>query len=173
MSPARILRTLDFGPMMSVAYPLKRPEREALAAFLGKGADEPALPPSAMCGPERRILAGNDGTGWSGWSPAPDNARFQPRQRAGLSAADLPRLELKWAFGFPGDVTAFAAPTVLSGHAVRRQRRRRGAGARRADRLRALAVPGERSRTGRDDDCRRRRHAGARLQRPDRLGLFR
>ncbi|HWN83881.1 MAG TPA: substrate-binding domain-containing protein [Vicinamibacterales bacterium] len=115
MSPARILRTLDFGPMMSVAYPLKRPEREALAAFLGKGTDEPALPPSAMCGPERRILAGNDGTGWSGWSPGPDNARFQPRQRAGLSAADLSRLELKWAFGFPGDVTAFAAPTALRG----------------------------------------------------------
>jgi hypothetical protein len=25
------------------------------------------------------------------------------------------RLELKWAFGFDGDVTAFAQPTVLDG----------------------------------------------------------
>jgi hypothetical protein len=31
MSPARILRTLDFGLMMSVAYPLRRDEREAVA----------------------------------------------------------------------------------------------------------------------------------------------
>ena len=38
MSPARILRTLDFGLMMSIAYPMKRDEREAVAAFLGKGA---------------------------------------------------------------------------------------------------------------------------------------
>ena len=38
MSPARILRTLDFGLMMSIAYPMKRDEREAVAAFLGKAA---------------------------------------------------------------------------------------------------------------------------------------
>ena len=36
MSPSRILRTLDFGLMMIIAYPLRRDEREAVAAFLGK-----------------------------------------------------------------------------------------------------------------------------------------
>ena len=115
LSPARILRTLDFGTMMSVAYPLKRPEREALAAFLGKGADESARPPGAMCTPGTRILAGDDRAGWTAWSPTADNARFQPPTRAGLSAGDLPRLALRWAFGFPDDVTAFAAPTVMAG----------------------------------------------------------
>ena len=34
MSAARILRTLDFGLMMSIAYTMKRDEREAVAAFL-------------------------------------------------------------------------------------------------------------------------------------------
>src|SRR5580704_2736493 len=34
LSSARILRTLDFGIMMSIAYPLKRDEREAVANFL-------------------------------------------------------------------------------------------------------------------------------------------
>jgi polyvinyl alcohol dehydrogenase (cytochrome) len=115
MSPARILRTLDFGLMMSVAYPLKRQEREAVAAFLGTGADESDLPAAAMCGPGRRILAGDERARWSGWSPAPENTRFQPRDRAGLVAADLARLELRWAFAFPGDVTAFASPTVFAG----------------------------------------------------------
>ena len=37
MSPARILRTLDFGLMMSIAYPIRRDEREAVAKFLGTG----------------------------------------------------------------------------------------------------------------------------------------
>src|ERR1041384_6577887 len=49
MSSARILRTLDFGLMMSIAYPLRRDEREAVAAFLGKGPEETAMPPQAMC----------------------------------------------------------------------------------------------------------------------------
>jgi mono/diheme cytochrome c family protein len=35
MSASRILRTLDFGVMMSIAYPLRRQEREAIANFLG------------------------------------------------------------------------------------------------------------------------------------------
>src|SRR6185503_12931904 len=45
LSPARILKTLDFGAMMSIAYPLRRDERDAVAAFLGHGANEPPPPP--------------------------------------------------------------------------------------------------------------------------------
>jgi len=115
MSPARILRTLDFGLMMSVAYPLRRDEREAVAAFLGKGPDDTALPAQAMCKSGRPLSAPGAGGAWTGWSPSAANTRFQPEAQAGLTAATVARLELKWAFGFPGDVTAFAAPTVLNG----------------------------------------------------------
>ena len=114
MSPARILRTLDFGLMMSVAYPLRRDEREAVAAFLGTGRDDTTPPAQAMCTAGRPLAASTLGA-WTGWSPSPANTRFQPAEQARFSAADVPRLELKWAFGFPGDVTAFAAPTVLDG----------------------------------------------------------
>src|ERR1022692_942902 len=45
MSAARILRTLDFGLMMAVAYPMKREERVAVANFLGTpGEDAPPSP---------------------------------------------------------------------------------------------------------------------------------
>ena len=37
---------------------------------------------------------------WNGWSPDATNARFDPA--SGLPASDVPRLTLKWAFGFPG-----------------------------------------------------------------------
>jgi polyvinyl alcohol dehydrogenase (cytochrome) len=115
LSPQRILRTMDFGLMMSVAYPMSRDEREAVAAFLGKGKDDLAPPPEAMCGPDHRILSHPTTASWTGWSPRPDNARYQGADGAGLDASRLGQLKLRWAFGFPGDVIAFAAPTVLRG----------------------------------------------------------
>lgn len=113
MSPARILRTLDFGLMMSIAYPIRRDEREAVATFLGKGKDETKLAASAFCKPDTRIMSGPASDSWTGWASLPTNTRFQ--DRGGLSAADVGRLELKWAYGFAGDVIAFAAPTVVNG----------------------------------------------------------
>jgi polyvinyl alcohol dehydrogenase (cytochrome) len=34
---------------------------------------------------------------------------------AQLAAADVPRLKFKWAFGFPGDLRAYAQPAVIAG----------------------------------------------------------
>ncbi len=50
---------------------------------------------------------------WNGWSAASSNTRFQ--DSGGIAAADVTRLKLKWAFGFDGDITAFAAPTIVNG----------------------------------------------------------
>ena len=115
MSPQRILRTLDFGLMMSIAYPIKREDRVAVAGFLGGGADESAIPQSAYCKADRPILPGPAQALWNGWSANPDNTRFQGAENAGLYVEQVGKLELKWAFGFPGDVTAFGAPTVFNG----------------------------------------------------------
>jgi polyvinyl alcohol dehydrogenase (cytochrome) len=115
MSPARILRTLDFGLMMSIAYPIRRDEREAVATFLGTGTDDVALPASAFCKADRSVMSAAARESWTGWGPSQTNTRFQTTDRAGLNASDIAGLELKWAFGFPGDVAAFAAPTILKG----------------------------------------------------------
>ena len=53
--------------------------------------------------------------GWNGWSHDLANTRFQPAAPARLAAADVPRLKLKWAFGFPHGETNNAQPTVVSG----------------------------------------------------------
>ena len=115
MSPARIMRTLDFGLMMSIAYPLKRDERQAVAAFLGKADADVRAPASAFCSADKKPLSGTAAGNWPGWSPTSDNARFQTTSAGGLRAGDVPSLRLKWAFGFPDDVTAFGAPAVLNG----------------------------------------------------------
>jgi len=113
MPASRILRTLDFGLMMSVAYPLTREERNAVANYLGTKGPEPGPPPAAFCSAERRPLSGEAAGNWNGWSPSPTNTRYQAS--GGITKDQVPRMKLKWAYGFAGDVTAFAAPTVLNG----------------------------------------------------------
>jgi polyvinyl alcohol dehydrogenase (cytochrome) len=53
--------------------------------------------------------------GWNGWSNDLANTRFQPAAAARLTAAEVPRLKLKWAFGFPHGESNNAQPTVVSG----------------------------------------------------------
>lgn len=59
--------------------------------------------------------AGAQAGGWNGWGVTPSNARFQPAVAAGLSADSVGRLQLKWAFGFPGANMAFSQPAVAGG----------------------------------------------------------
>ncbi len=111
---ARIVRALDAGAMLAIAMSMNRDERIAVAEYLGTDAPDSAPTAAAFCADRAVRLAASPRAGWNGWSPTPDNARYQ--QAAGLSATQVPNLALKWAFGFAGDVTAFAAPTIVDGH---------------------------------------------------------
>ena len=52
---------------------------------------------------------------WNGWGVNASQHRFQPFVMAQLAPDDVPRLKLKWAFGYPGAVSAFAQPTIMAG----------------------------------------------------------
>ena len=52
---------------------------------------------------------------WNGWGVDAAQHRFQPSEMAQLAADDVPRLKLKWAFGFPGADRAVAQPTIMGG----------------------------------------------------------
>jgi polyvinyl alcohol dehydrogenase (cytochrome) len=115
MPAGRILRALDFGAMMTVAYPMSRDERQAVAAYLGTSAPAVAFPQTAYCTDRRAQVSARPKSSWNGWSPGVSNARYQSAQAAGLSLDQVHGLKLKWAFGFDGDVTAFSQPTVIDG----------------------------------------------------------
>jgi polyvinyl alcohol dehydrogenase (cytochrome) len=115
MPSARILRALDSGAMMAVAFTMRRDERIAVADYLGTKATIPGPAASAYCD-DRTVNQSANPLGWNGWSAGAANARFQSSELAGLSVEGVRKLKLKWAFGFDGDVTAFAPPTVLDGH---------------------------------------------------------
>jgi polyvinyl alcohol dehydrogenase (cytochrome) len=50
---------------------------------------------------------------WNGWGVDHVNSRFQPRP--GLAASDVPKLKLKWAFGFPGETRTQSQPVIVGG----------------------------------------------------------
>jgi len=112
MSSARIVRALDAGAMLAIAMSMNRDERLAVAEYLGTDTPDAQPPPAAFCA-DRTVALAAAPAAWNGWSPGSDNARYQTAERAGLRAEQAARLKLAWAYGFAGDVSAFAAPTVI------------------------------------------------------------
>jgi len=119
MSPERVLAALETGPMISMTAARTAAERRAVAEFitgkaLGQALDTTPTP-QAMCATAGRFSNPLAGPRWNGWGVNTSNTRLQDAAMAGFTAAQLPRLKLKWAFGFPGDVGADAQPTIVGG----------------------------------------------------------
>ena len=77
---------------------------------------------------------------WMGWGNDAANSRFAPQ--AGLAAADLPKLTLKWAFALSGRHLVARAAGAGGWEAVRRQRQRRAPRAGSEDGLHLLDLQG-------------------------------
>jgi polyvinyl alcohol dehydrogenase (cytochrome) len=116
MPAGRIMRALDGGAMMTIAFTMSREERLAVSSYLGTPDTLSGPPASAFCSDRTVRLAPRPRVSWNGWSPGTSNARFQAADAAGLRSDQVAGLKLKWAFGFDGDVSAFAQPTVIDGH---------------------------------------------------------
>jgi len=50
-----------------------------------------------------------------GWGIDLQNSRFQQAADGGLTAEQVPKLKLKWAFGYPGLFAADSQPVVKGG----------------------------------------------------------
>ena len=112
MSPEFIVDALTNGLMKAQGSGLTPEERTALAEYLtGRkvGTEAPMAGQCAAASPPLSL----DGPSFNGWGANVENWRFQ--SDPGLGAADLPRLELKWAFGVPGAILMFGQPTVAAG----------------------------------------------------------
>lgn len=120
MSPEQVLAAMETGPMISMAVNLSAEGRRAIASFVtGKqfGKALSTIPaPAAMCSSAKNAgFNPTAGAVWSGWGNNTSNTRFQSASMAGLTADQVPRLKLKWAFGFPGELSANAHPTYAGG----------------------------------------------------------
>ncbi|MBZ5514051.1 MAG: PQQ-binding-like beta-propeller repeat protein [Acidobacteriia bacterium] len=113
MSRESILRSLETGKMKEQGTHLTAAERAAVAEYLGAPSGGAAGAVSAPCAPKPFSTASDPS--WTGWGVDPSNSRFQPAASARLGREEVPRLQLKWAFGYPGASATFGQPTVAGG----------------------------------------------------------
>jgi polyvinyl alcohol dehydrogenase (cytochrome) len=102
-TPEAVVTALTGGTMRIQGAHMSGAERRGVAEFVTAkkfGSDPTGSGTGRCAGPSPR---GNlfRAPGWNGWSPTPQNTHFQPGNLAGLTAAQVPSLKLKWAFGFP------------------------------------------------------------------------
>src|SRR5205085_4444971 len=72
MPSTRILRALDSGAMMAVAFTMFREERIAVASYLGTKDAVPGPVASAYCS-DRTVKLSANPSGWNGWSAGAAN----------------------------------------------------------------------------------------------------
>ena len=120
MSPERIYDALTIGAMKAQGESLTEDQRKMLATFLSgrplgslKEGDAKDMPNHCASNPP--LADPSAGPSWNGWSPDIVDSRFQDAKGAGLTAAQVPQLKLKWAFGYPTGLSAFGQPTIVSG----------------------------------------------------------
>lgn len=100
------------GSMREEAKHLSPKAKRALADFLG-GSSSAGMP-TKMCAPTVTHRTGQ-APHFQGWSLTRTGTRFIPASVAALSPGDVPRLELKWAFAYPGASRARSQPNVAAG----------------------------------------------------------
>jgi polyvinyl alcohol dehydrogenase (cytochrome) len=115
LTPEAILNALVNGKMRIQGTPLSDAERRAVSEYLGGRPlrSTPAASSVRAC-TETPVFRGPAAAGdWNGWGNGIENTRFA--RNGGLTAADLPKLKLKWAFGY-ADVTSARAQPALVGN---------------------------------------------------------
>ena len=120
LTPESVLAALTTGNMVEPALGLSDDEKRQIAEYLGGRSLDPkntgdAASMTNRCPSNPPPADPASGPAWNGWSTSSGNSRFANAATAGLSAADVSKLKLKWAFGFPNGDTAFGQPAVVGG----------------------------------------------------------
>ena len=120
MAPEKIYDALVSGTMQAQGQTLSDVQKRGVAEFmsgrpLGSAKQGDAANMPNRCASNPTLSNPARGAAWNGWGVDLSNTRFQPASAAGLTAAQVPRLKLKWAFGYPTGVSANGQPTIASG----------------------------------------------------------
>jgi polyvinyl alcohol dehydrogenase (cytochrome) len=112
-SPEAVMAAMFQGAMVIQSAGLSDEEGRAISTYItGKAFSTGAAPMTGMCTAAAPAFSLGDGD-WTGWGGDLNNTHYQTKP--GLSAADVPKLKLKWAFGLGKDTSAFAQPAYAGG----------------------------------------------------------
>ena len=124
LTPEHVETALSSFSMRRQGANLSPAERRAVAEFVtgrpsgSYRAPLDVIPKSAYCAAGvRDVSTPLAGASWNGWGTDARNTRYQSAAAAGLTAADVPKLKLKWAFGVPG-VSASGSQVSVVGSRV-------------------------------------------------------
>ena len=111
-----IVRALESGTMVIYGNRLLAAERRAIAAYLSSNTGGSETEAGAnSCSTKRPMTAAGaiSPATWNGWGVDIVNSRYQ--KHTSISATNISRLKLKWAFGVPDTSTAYGQPTIVAG----------------------------------------------------------
>jgi len=117
-----VVNALVNGKMQAQGTLLNDAQKRLVAEYVtGKRFDPVAFAASNSmqvvnrCSVDTPMRLSSRGASWNGFGNGAAGTRFQPAAAGKLSAADLPRLKLKWAFGYANVSSARAQPTYAGG----------------------------------------------------------
>jgi polyvinyl alcohol dehydrogenase (cytochrome) len=118
LSPEAIVNALVNGKMAAQGSSLTAAERAAVAQSLtGRApvatAENNMNPNAGRCTTNTPMGDPTKGPSWSGWGAGITNTRYVTN--GGLTATDIPKLKLKWAFGYRDVAAARGQPAVAGG----------------------------------------------------------
>ena len=118
MTPEAILNALVNGKMQQQGAKMTDADRRAVSEFLAGRAlgSTPASTASTKCAASPAMSDPARGPSWNGWGNGTANARYA--KDGGVTAADLPKLKLKWAFGYANVNAARAQPAYAGGRLI-------------------------------------------------------
>jgi polyvinyl alcohol dehydrogenase (cytochrome) len=116
MSAENVRFALLSGSMKMQGIGLSVAQISAIAQYLtGKLPGKEQIPAEAFCAAGGALSDPLAKPHWIGWGAGLEQHRFQAAEMAQLSADQVPKLKLKWAFGFPGVTRAYGQPAVAGG----------------------------------------------------------
>jgi polyvinyl alcohol dehydrogenase (cytochrome) len=118
MTGEAVYLALTAGAMKEEAKGLPIAQLFALIGYIGPtGGRSNKLTFEKTCTTAAAAATAAAAPAWGGWSPSVTNSRFQDARAAGLTANDVPKLKLKWAFNL-GQVTMGRGQPAVAGNHV-------------------------------------------------------
>ena len=116
-TPEAVLASITSGRMAQYATGLSEFDKRALAVYVGgrpfgaaAAGDASQMENRCTTHPAFEPFKGSE---WNGWGFDNGDTRFQTAP--GMTVADVPKLVLKWAFGFPSGNSAYGQPSIVGG----------------------------------------------------------
>ncbi len=119
LSPRAIVGVLEDGVMRVEGSSMTAEQRIQVAEYLTRRSYvAEAIPEAALCADPSWMGLDPAAVSWMGFAGNLAGTGYQPPERAGFDASDVPNLQLKWAFAFPDGSNMRTSPAVAGDAAL-------------------------------------------------------